>query len=117
MQFVKSGRLTALGLTGDNRLSLLPDVATTKEIGNPSFYIELSQWVGAFVAAGTPPEVTARLNEEINKALVLPEGIEKHSQLGGGPAKMTVTEYTEIYKAKMARIQDVVVRANIPVKN
>ena len=112
-QFVQAGRLNALAVTGDKRLSLLPDVATAKEIGSPEYYIELSQWVGAFVAANTPPEITARLNAEINSALKAPDVVAKIVQLGGEPANMTVAQYTEFYRAEMARIKDVVVRAKI----
>jgi tripartite-type tricarboxylate transporter receptor subunit TctC len=116
-QFVLNGRLVALAITGDKRLSLLPDVPTTKDIAMPGFHIDLSQWVGAFLPANTPPEISARLNQEINNALTKPDVIAKIAQLGGEPAKMTVAEYTEFYRTEMARIKDIVVRAKIPVED
>jgi tripartite-type tricarboxylate transporter receptor subunit TctC len=92
-------------------------VPTTKDIAMPGFHIELSQWVGAFLPANTPPEISARLNQEINNALTKPDVIAKIAQLGGEPAKMTVAEYTEFYRTEMARIKDIVVRAKIPVED
>ena len=53
-QFVLAGRLTALAITGDKRLSMLPDVPTGKELGGAAYDIDLSQWVGAFYPANTP---------------------------------------------------------------
>jgi tripartite-type tricarboxylate transporter receptor subunit TctC len=115
--FVKDGRLVALALTGDVRLPMMPDVPTTKDLGLPQFHIDLSQWVGAFVAANTPPDITARLNAEINQALQ-DKGVQaKIAQLGAAPASMTVAEYSEFYRAELARIKDVVVRAKIPLED
>ena len=115
--FIKDGRLIALAVTGDKRLSMLPDIPTTRDIGVAAYHIELSQWVGAFVAAGTPPEITARLNEEINNALASPDVIAKVGQLGGEPSRMTVAQYTEFFRAEIAQIRDVVTRAGIPAED
>ena len=114
-QFVAEKRLTALAITGDRSLSMLPGVPTTKELAVPATHIDLAQWVGAFVRTGTPAEVTARLNAEINAALSSPEVAARINALGGVPVKSTPAEFGEFYRAEIAKYRDIVKRAQIPV--
>jgi tripartite-type tricarboxylate transporter receptor subunit TctC len=63
----KAGTLRLLAQSTQARSPSLPDVPTYQEAGIKGLVLE--QWVGAFVPAGTPPAVVARLNTNINKAL------------------------------------------------
>jgi tripartite-type tricarboxylate transporter receptor subunit TctC len=45
----------------------LSDIPTYQEAGIKG--LVLDQWLGAFVPAGTPPAIVARLNTEMGKAL------------------------------------------------
>jgi tripartite-type tricarboxylate transporter receptor subunit TctC len=67
---VKAGKLKALAVTGDKRLSALPEVPTFGEAGVAG--IGLS-WVGFVAPAGTPPAALNRLQQEIAAALQSPE--------------------------------------------
>ena len=116
-QFVLAGRLTALALTGDKRLSMLSNVPTGKEIGGATYDIDLSQWVGVFYPANTPADVTARLNAEINKALAAPDVVAKIGQLGGEPTPGSVEDFTQFFRAELAKFKDLVTRAKIPLEN
>ena len=116
-QFVLAGRLTALALTGDKRLSMLSNVPTGKEIGGATYDIDLSQWVGVFYPANTPADITARLNAEINKALAAPDVVAKIGQLGGEPTPGSVEEFTQFFRAELAKFKDLVTRAKIPLEN
>jgi len=116
-QFVLAGRLTALAITGDKRLSMLPNVATGKELGGASYDIDLSQWVGVFFPANTPADITARLNADINKTLALPDVVAKIAQLGGEPTPISAEEFTQFYRGELARYKDLVTRAKIPLEN
>jgi tripartite-type tricarboxylate transporter receptor subunit TctC len=109
-QFVLAGRLTALAITGDKRLSMLPNVPTGKEIGGAAYDIDLSQWVGAFYPANTPADVTTRLNAEINKALPHLPGASLRYQdrwLGTEPApsQRRRNQCVPPHRAGLARIQ------------
>jgi tripartite-type tricarboxylate transporter receptor subunit TctC len=68
---VQSGRLRALGVSSSKRSGTMPDVPTIAESGVPGY--EMSPWIGVFVPTGTPKELIARLNAEINKALKAPD--------------------------------------------
>lgn len=68
---VKAGKLRALAITSDKRSPLLPDVPTVAEAGLAGY--RTVSWNGIIVPAGTPRDVIARLNAEINKALAMPD--------------------------------------------
>jgi len=76
---VQTGKLKLLAVTEESRSPLLPDVPTVAET-LPGY--ELSVWYGAFGPAGMPPELTARLNREINLILKRPDVIKKMADMG-----------------------------------
>jgi tripartite-type tricarboxylate transporter receptor subunit TctC len=62
---VKAGKLRALAITSRTRSTQFPDVPTLAESGMPDFDPEV--WIGIGAPAGTPREITDRLNAEIMK--------------------------------------------------
>ena len=58
---VKAGKLRALGYSTQKRSVQLPDVPTLDEAGVKGY--DMGYWFAAYVPAGTPPAVVARLNE------------------------------------------------------
>lgn len=64
---VRAGKLKPLAITSAQRHALLPNVPTFQEQGVKDFIAY--QWYGMLAPAGTPREVVALLNAEINKAL------------------------------------------------
>lgn len=58
---VKGGKLRALGVSTAKRISLLPDVPTIDEAGVKGY--DMGYWFAAYVPAGTPAPVVARLRE------------------------------------------------------
>lgn len=77
---VKAGKLAALGTTGATRTNTLPDVPTIKEQGYAN--LEFSSWFGIVAPAKTPPEIIAKLNADIVKAVQSPEGKAKMEEAG-----------------------------------
>ncbi len=69
---VQAGTVRALAATSAKRVPQLPDLPTVEEAAGLAGY-ELIAWFGAFVPAGTPPAVIARLNDVIVKASASPE--------------------------------------------
>jgi tripartite-type tricarboxylate transporter receptor subunit TctC len=74
MQHAQAGTIKMLASSAGSRSKVLPDVPTIEESGYKGIVLEA--WYGAFVPAGTPPAVVARLNEEMNKALKDPKLID-----------------------------------------
>jgi tripartite-type tricarboxylate transporter receptor subunit TctC len=77
---IKAGKIRALAVTSAKRFSLVPDLPTVAEAGVPGY--EVTVWFGTVAPAGTPPEVVAKINAEINRILTLPEVKERFT--GGG---------------------------------
>ena len=65
--YVKSKRVRALGVAGQSRLSILPDVPTFEEQGVKDFNVVDSKSLGG--PRGIAPEIVAFLNTELNSVL------------------------------------------------
>jgi tripartite-type tricarboxylate transporter receptor subunit TctC len=92
---VKAGRLRLLAVTEAKRSELLPDVPTVGETV-PGY--ELAVWYGAFAPAGTPKEIVAKLNAEINRILNAPEVKAKMSAIGVEVATTTPEQFLTLLK-------------------
>jgi tripartite-type tricarboxylate transporter receptor subunit TctC len=68
---VRSGRMKALAVTSLNRVPVLPDVPSLHELGLKDF--DAVGWNGLLAPTGTPPEVIARVHDEVVKILALPQ--------------------------------------------
>jgi tripartite-type tricarboxylate transporter receptor subunit TctC len=77
---IDSKRLRALVVTTDKRSPILPDVPTLAESGYAGF--NAPAWWAVLAPAKTPPEIVARMNDEINKALKSPEVANKLAAQG-----------------------------------
>jgi tripartite-type tricarboxylate transporter receptor subunit TctC len=83
---IKDGKVRPLGVTSLARSPLLPNVPTLDEQGVKGY--EVNTWFGFVAPAGTPPDVVARLNTEINRIFTSAEAKEKLGPQGFdlGPA-------------------------------
>ena len=106
-QFVKSGKLKALGVSTLKRSAAFPDVPTLQEAGVADF--EVDSWYAMFVPAKTPKPVIAKLNQALNTTLQDPEIREKllaqgSEAVGGTPEALGQTVNVELVKwAKLAK--------------
>ncbi|NQW81950.1 MAG: tripartite tricarboxylate transporter substrate binding protein [Polaromonas sp.] len=72
---IQSGKIKALAVSGNDRLTSLPNLPTVTEFGanlDPNGVIGNS-WHGIFTPASTPDEIVSRLNTEIVKIVNTPE--------------------------------------------
>lgn len=67
MPHVKAGRIRVLAVSSAKRLASLPEVPTLNELGYPN--MEDYTWVGLFVPAGTPGDITQKLNDAVLRAV------------------------------------------------
>jgi tripartite-type tricarboxylate transporter receptor subunit TctC len=68
---IQSGALRALAVTSPERSALFPGVPTMAEAGIPDY--ELVGWFAAFLPAGAPPAVVARLSTALVNAINGPD--------------------------------------------
>jgi len=89
LPFVKTGQLRALGVSSTRRLDAAPDLPTLAESGYKDF--EADQWYGVVAPAGTPRDIVAKLNAQINLALESAE-LKVRLQAEGAVARPTTPE-------------------------
>ena len=88
---IQSGAVRALAVTTGTRSPAAPDIPTMKEQGYPEF--DFGAWQGVLVPAGTPPEIVAKLNAEINAVLKEPETRDAPIKVGFTPVGGTPAEF------------------------
>jgi len=97
---VRSGKLVALGTTGATRSPSLQEVPTIKEQGYAS--LEFTSWFGIVAPARTPPEILARLQADIVKAVQSPEGRQKMQDAGFRVTGTSREEFARVIAADTA---------------
>lgn len=98
---VKAGKLLALATTGPVRSTALPDVPTFKEQGYPE--LEFSSWFGIVAPAKTPPEIIAKLNADIVKAVRSADGKTKLEDAGFRVTGTSREDFVRIISADTAK--------------
>ncbi|CAN1483920.1 PBP2_Bug_TTT domain containing protein [Burkholderiaceae bacterium] len=76
---IAEGKFRVLAVGAPQRLEKYPNVKTFAELGYPE--VNMTSFFGFFAPARTPPDVIAKLNTEINRALNDPEIAEKIRKL------------------------------------
>ena len=109
--YIGSGRLRPLGVSALKRAGVLPQVPTLSEAGLEGF--EAGSWYGFLAPAKTPRDIVARLNEEILKALKLPEVQERLASLGTDPIGSSPAQFDEQIRRDLAKWGKVVQAAGI----
>ena len=106
MPHVKGGKLKALAVTSASRSPVAPDVPTVAESGLPGY--EAIAWNGLLAPAGTPPEVVARLNAELKKALASPDVKDKFEAQGFATSWSAPTDFGRFVTAEVDKWAKVV---------
>ncbi|HTO48499.1 MAG TPA: tripartite tricarboxylate transporter substrate binding protein [Burkholderiales bacterium] len=108
---LKGGTLRALAVTAAQRHPAYPDVPTMAEAGVPD--VEVGLWMGIFVPAATPAPIVKRLNEEVVRAVRLPDVRERLIALGVDPAGSSPEELARVLARDIERWTAVAKAANI----
>lgn len=109
--YVKSGKLTALGISSPSRNEAYPDIPTINESGLPGY--SFVTWYGIAIPKGTPASIVQTLNRAI-AAAVTDAGVKEQMQgLGLTPASSSIEEFTVFMAKEDNHWLDIVRRANI----
>ena len=109
LQLIKSGKLKALAVTSSQRSGALPDVPTLEQAGGPSLKgFDASSWFGLLAPAGTSPEIVARIQQEVSKALNTPAIKEKLLAQGAIPSGNTPAEFAKFIDSEHKKWAQVV---------
>ncbi len=104
---IKSGQLRALGVSSPQRLDALPEVPTLAEATGIKGF-EADQWYGVVAPAGTPRDVVAKLNAQINAALASPELKARLGNEGAIATPTTPEAFGQLIARELARWKPVI---------
>jgi tripartite-type tricarboxylate transporter receptor subunit TctC len=110
---IRGGKLRALAVTTEKRSPELPDVPTVGETV-PGY--EASALFGMGAPAKTPPEIIAKLNQEINAVLAEPEVRKRLIELGGEPLITKPEDFGAMMKDETEKWAKVVKSADIKIE-
>ena len=111
---VKGGKLKALGIAGEKRSSVLPDVPTLAEQGIAN--VNMSQWYAMFAPAKTPKAVVERLNREMNAVLNDKAAAKRIEDQGAEVETGTPEQLKVLVQKEVAHWKSVVSAAKIKVE-
>ncbi|HOZ62886.1 MAG TPA: tripartite tricarboxylate transporter substrate binding protein [Burkholderiaceae bacterium] len=103
---IKNGQVRALAVSSPKRVDALPDLPTVAETGYKEF--EADQWYGVVAPAGTPKEIVAKLNAQINLSLNSPELKTRLNNEGAIATPNTPEVFASLIQREIARWKPVI---------
>ena len=91
---IKAGKLRALAVTSDKRVSALPDVPTLAESGLAGF--NSISWIGLLAPAGTPKDLVEKISADVREVVGRQEVKDKLVDLGAVPNAGTPAQFATI---------------------
>lgn len=112
---ISSGKLKVLGVSGDKRVALVPNVPTFTESGFND--MDIGAWYAFLAPAGTPRHVVAKLNSAVNAILADREFVEKNmTSQGMVPMTSTPEQMTTLIKSETERMAGIVKKSGAKVE-
>jgi tripartite-type tricarboxylate transporter receptor subunit TctC len=102
---IKGGKMRALASWSTERLSLLPEIPTFKELGyDAEFYI----WTGVFVPVSTPPAVIQKLRTAVKDAATSEDFKAAMEKVSTPVAYLDAPEFAKYWERDAARLKTAV---------
>lgn len=111
MPYVKAGKLKAVGVAGEKRSALMPDVPTLKEQGVNG--VDVSQWYAIFAPAKTPKPIVDQLNKVLNEVLADKTVIQRLEAHGAEVSTMTPDQLRSYVQQEQVKWKKVVQAAKL----
>jgi tripartite-type tricarboxylate transporter receptor subunit TctC len=111
LPLIQEGRLRALAVTSPKRSPLVPELPTMMESGFADF--QSTSWTGLLAPRGTAPDIIAKLNGAVNRALQSPEMKVALDKLAGDALGGPPQELTKVIEADIAKWAPIVKALNL----
>ena len=98
---IRAGKLRAIGIAGDKRLAVLPEVATMEEQGYKN--VEAPNWYAVFAPAKMPRAIVDRLNDAVRKAVAMDDVRERLLNTGADPVLSTPEQLADLLNRDYAK--------------
>jgi tripartite-type tricarboxylate transporter receptor subunit TctC len=107
MPMMKAGTVKVLAVSSAKRSDAAPDIPTVAEATGFSDF-DFTLWQGFFAPKGTPPDVIARLNSEINKILADPETRQKLVDAGANVEPMSIDAFAKFVNSEREKYERII---------
>ena len=114
LNYIKSGKLRAIAISGEKRTPALSEVPTFAEAGLPGF--EATLWFGVQAHGGTPKAIINRLSTDLARVITLPDISEKLVNQATQPHVMTPERFAARIEADTTTYARVIKTANIKIE-
>ncbi len=111
---IKAGKVRALAITSAKRSPVAPELPTVAESGYPGF--EVIGWFGWLAPAGASKAIVGRLNQEIVKALAVPEVHDRLLSLSTVPVGDKPEEFARFIRSEYEKWGKVIKAAKIEIE-
>jgi tripartite-type tricarboxylate transporter receptor subunit TctC len=110
---IRTGKVKLLGVVSARRSPFFPEVPTVGEQGFKG--ADLDIWFGMWAPVGTPPEIVARMNREVAKALAQPALRSRYADLGAEPVAMESADFRALLADEGALLSALIKQQKIVV--
>jgi tripartite-type tricarboxylate transporter receptor subunit TctC len=104
----EQGKVKLIAVTGEKRMSVLPNVPTFAEQGVSDPVFRTVGWLGMAAPGATPKAVLQRLADEVKAVCALPEVQQRILSFGFEPSFRGPEEFNAVYKSELPIWQRVV---------
>ncbi len=108
---VQTGKYRALAVLSEQRLQLMPDVPTFKELGYPSVVGET--WFAVFAPAGTPKAIVERFSAALNRITSSASFAEEMRKRGNEPRSGSPEQLLKVTQDQSNQWGELIRRLNI----
>ena len=98
---VKAGKVHGIAVSTAQRSRMAPELPTVAEAGVPGF--DVIGWNGVLAPAGTPPVIVNKLQGELEKALKLPDVVQRLAATGFEPVGSTSAAFADFVRKDIER--------------
>jgi tripartite-type tricarboxylate transporter receptor subunit TctC len=111
---IRTGKVKLLGVVSAKRSPFFPDVPTVGEQGVSG--ADLDIWFGLWAPNGTPPEILARMNKELARALAQPALAKRYGDLGAEPVAMETADFRALLQREGKQLETLIKAQGITVE-
>jgi len=112
--YVKSNRIKALAVSGEQRIIALPQIPTFAEAGIPG--VSLKSWQGIGVPTGVSQSIIDKISDEISKLVAHPDTKDKMELQGSVPFYNNAHQTTGLIKSDIIKHAKIIKDANIKLE-
>jgi tripartite-type tricarboxylate transporter receptor subunit TctC len=111
---IKSGAIKALAITSGTRISALPDVPTTAEMGYPR--VVSDNWYGLIAPAGVPADILDRLRHAAIVALNSDDLKKQYATFNATPFPTTPQQFRDFILSEQAKWEPIIRKTGVKLE-